>query len=168
MLNLDIPSRYQKPPQHPHTHIHVALTTEWQRNKIVQGSWKDKESWQHKSREEPQTARRRVRKRERSQAVPAQRGSRWFWMSFRGKLQLKPPAWTVHTQMPSPTAHIRKHETTRSVGWQERGQHPVFCVRFQNANAVLCAVYFHHVEETFSFCATPVPAGGFAVYMNIP
>lgn len=33
-------------------------------------------------------------------------------MSFRGKLQLKPLAWTVHTQMPSPTAHIMKRETT--------------------------------------------------------
>lgn len=95
--------------------MHITLTTEWQRNKIVQGSWKDKQTWQQRMGEWVRETERQTggeRDGERSPAVPAERGSRWFWMSFRGKLQLKPLAWTVHTQMPSPTAHTMKHETT--------------------------------------------------------
>lgn len=35
-------------------------------------------------------------------------------MNFRGKLQFKLLTWTVHTQKPSRTAHVRKHEATFS------------------------------------------------------
>ena len=88
----------------------------------------------------------RKREWERSPAVPAERGSRWFWMSFRGKLQLKPLAWTVHTQMPKP--HHTHHETQDGIWvfwWQARGQHPLFTSWIQMQHHIQYLSNYSHI-----------------------
>lgn len=50
-------------------------------------------------------------------------------MSFRGKLQLKPPAWTVHTQIPKP--HHTHHETQDNIQvFGDRREVAIHCLGF--------------------------------------
>lgn len=67
-------------------------------------------------REAPQTATTRREARQGAgeiQPVAAERGSRWHWMSFRGKLRLKPPG--LGRSHANAECHCTRHETQDNI-----------------------------------------------------